>query len=64
MLAKCLGATVCAHPEGRAEIGYYPLLPTAAGRCPVSVAGLAPGLYQLQATLGNGQSARAALTVR
>ncbi|GJD49032.1 hypothetical protein OPKNFCMD_1759 [Methylobacterium crusticola] len=32
MLAKCLGATVCAHPEGRAEIGYYPLLPTGAGR--------------------------------
>ncbi len=32
MLAKCLGATVCAHPEGRAEIGYYPLLPTEAGR--------------------------------
>ncbi|WP_407529316.1 glutamine amidotransferase [Methylobacterium oryzisoli] len=31
MLAKCLGATVCAHPEGRAEIGYYPLLPTPAG---------------------------------
>jgi GMP synthase (glutamine-hydrolysing) len=32
MLARCLGATVCAHPDGRAEIGYYPLLPTAAGR--------------------------------
>jgi GMP synthase (glutamine-hydrolysing) len=32
MLAKCLGATVCAHPEGRAEIGYYPLLPTSAGQ--------------------------------
>ncbi|MFE1603032.1 glutamine amidotransferase [Methylobacterium sp. ID0610] len=31
MLAKCCGATVCAHPEGRAEIGYYPLLPTEAG---------------------------------
>ncbi|KAB0266406.1 glutamine amidotransferase [Microvirga brassicacearum] len=31
MLAKHLGASVWAHPEGRAEIGYYPLLPTAAG---------------------------------
>ncbi|RVU21523.1 glutamine amidotransferase [Methylobacterium oryzihabitans] len=31
MLAKGLGATVRPHPEGRAEIGYYPLLPTEAG---------------------------------
>jgi len=31
MMAKHLGASVWAHPEGRAEIGYYPLLPTAAG---------------------------------
>ena len=31
MLAKHMGARVWAHPEGRAEIGYYPLLPTAAG---------------------------------
>jgi GMP synthase (glutamine-hydrolysing) len=31
MLAKCLGAPVTAHADGRAEIGYYPLLPTAAG---------------------------------
>ncbi len=32
MLAKHLGARVWEHPEGRAEIGYYPLLPTPAGR--------------------------------
>jgi GMP synthase (glutamine-hydrolysing) len=36
MLAKQLGATVAPHPEGRAEIGYYPICPTAAGHalCP------------------------------
>lgn len=32
MLAKHCGASVCAHPQGRAEIGYYPVLPTQAGR--------------------------------
>jgi GMP synthase (glutamine-hydrolysing) len=32
MLAKNLGATVWEHPGGRAEIGYYPLIPTEAGR--------------------------------
>ena len=32
MLARHLGARVYSHPEGRAEIGYYPLLPTPAGR--------------------------------
>jgi GMP synthase (glutamine-hydrolysing) len=31
MLAKLLGARVYPHPEGRAEIGYYPLVPTASG---------------------------------
>ena len=31
MLAKHLGARVWQHPEGRAEIGYYPLVPTPAG---------------------------------
>ena len=31
MLAKHLGASVWEHPGGRAEIGYYPLVPTAAG---------------------------------
>jgi len=31
MLAKHLGAEVWQHPEGRAEIGYYPLVPTEAG---------------------------------
>ena len=37
MLAKHLGARVCVHPEGKAEIGYYPIRPTAAGFdvCPV-----------------------------
>ena len=32
MLAKQLGAKVAPHPEGRAEIGYYPIRPTEAGR--------------------------------
>ena len=31
MLAKHLGGRVWEHPQGRAEIGYYPLLPTSAG---------------------------------
>jgi GMP synthase (glutamine-hydrolysing) len=31
MLARFLGAPVYAHPDGRAEIGYYPLVPTEAG---------------------------------
>ncbi len=31
MLAKQLGAGVAPHPEGRAEIGYYPVRPTEAG---------------------------------
>ncbi len=37
MMARQLGANVVAHPEGRAEIGYYPIRPTAAGLtiCPV-----------------------------
>jgi GMP synthase (glutamine-hydrolysing) len=32
MLARHLGARVWPHPDGRAEIGYFPLLPTPAGR--------------------------------
>ncbi|MFZ5733844.1 MAG: glutamine amidotransferase [Pseudomonadota bacterium] len=32
MLAKSLGATVSRHRQGREEIGYYPIRPTAAGR--------------------------------
>lgn len=32
MLARQLGATVAPHPDGRAQIGYYPVYPTAAGR--------------------------------
>lgn len=32
MLAIQLGAKVAPHPEGRAQIGYYPIRPTAAGR--------------------------------
>lgn len=32
MLAKHLGGRVGPHPEGLAEIGYYPIHPTAAGR--------------------------------
>ena len=31
MLAKQLGAKVAPHPEGRAQIGYYPIRPTPAG---------------------------------
>src|SRR5947207_9963445 len=31
MLARQLGARVAPHPEGRAQIGYYPIRPTAAG---------------------------------
>lgn len=31
MLAKHLGATVAPHPQGRAQIGYYPIRLTAAG---------------------------------
>ena len=31
MMAKLMGARVYAHPEGRAEIGYFPLLPTQEG---------------------------------
>ena len=32
MLARHLGGNVRRHPEGRVEIGYYPLRPTDAGR--------------------------------
>lgn len=32
MLARHIGGKVDFHPEGKAEIGYYPLRPTAAGR--------------------------------
>ncbi|MBH8568779.1 hypothetical protein KB206_07795 [Microvirga sp. STS02] len=39
-------------------------LPATAGDCPVPLTGLAPGLYQLRATLGNGQPATAPLLVR
>ena len=32
MLARLLGARVFPHPDGRAEIGYYPLVPTDEGQ--------------------------------
>lgn len=32
MLARHIGGKVCSHPEGKAEVGYYPLRATAAGR--------------------------------
>lgn len=32
MLARHLGATVGVHPEGKAEVGYYPIHVTPAGR--------------------------------
>jgi GMP synthase (glutamine-hydrolysing) len=31
MCARALGGKVFRHPQGRAEIGYYPIRPTAAG---------------------------------
>lgn len=31
MMARHLGARVFAHPQGHAEVGYYPIRPTAAG---------------------------------
>jgi len=31
MMARLMGARVYAHPDGRAEIGYFPLLPTGEG---------------------------------
>ena len=36
MLARHLGAKVAPHPQGRAQMGYYPIRPTAAGHaaCP------------------------------
>ena len=36
MCARALGAQVFAHPQGQAEIGYYPIKPTAAGLALVS----------------------------
>jgi GMP synthase (glutamine-hydrolysing) len=32
MMAKHLGANVYPHPQGHAEVGYYPIRPTDAGR--------------------------------
>jgi len=32
MLVRHLGGKVAFHPEGRVEVGYYPIRPTAAGR--------------------------------
>jgi len=32
MLARALGGTVKRHPEGRVEVGYYPIRPTVAGK--------------------------------
>lgn len=32
LLVRQLGGTVCDHPEGRVEVGYYPIRPTADGR--------------------------------
>ncbi|PZV00808.1 MAG: glutamine amidotransferase [Leptolyngbya sp.] len=32
LLARTLGASVTSHPEGRREIGYYPILPTPLGK--------------------------------
>ena len=37
MMARHLGARVYPHPQGHAEVGYYPIRPTSAGRrvCPL-----------------------------
>jgi len=35
MCARALGGKVFRHPQGHAEIGYYPIRPTAAGRAVV-----------------------------
>lgn len=32
MMARHLGASVSPHPDGHAEVGYYPIRPTQAGR--------------------------------
>ncbi|HEY9633310.1 MAG TPA: glutamine amidotransferase [Coleofasciculaceae cyanobacterium] len=32
LLARVLGAAVAPHPEGKVEIGYFPVVPTPAGR--------------------------------
>jgi GMP synthase (glutamine-hydrolysing) len=32
MLVRQLGGTVCFHPEGHVEVGYYPIRPTVTGR--------------------------------
>jgi GMP synthase (glutamine-hydrolysing) len=37
MCARYLGGRVFRHPEGRAEIGYYPIRPTEAGLAVVNV---------------------------
>jgi GMP synthase (glutamine-hydrolysing) len=36
MLARHLGAAVTAHPQGKAEVGYYPIQATSAGRALVA----------------------------
>ena len=38
MLARQLGAQVDAHPQGQAEIGYYPIRPTEQPASPVPTA--------------------------
>ena len=43
MLAKHLGERVAPHPEGKAEVGYYPIKPTAAGR---AICDWPPYMYQ------------------
>ena len=37
MCARCLGGRVFRHPQGHAEIGYYPIRPTEAGLAAVNV---------------------------
>lgn len=54
LLARVLGATVAPHPDGIAEVGYYPVVPTQAGQthfltaC-ISITGIAKDLSCLQA---------------
>lgn len=46
MMAKHLGASVYTHPCGMAEIGYYPIRPTQAGRALCGGAGFPEMVYQ------------------
>ena len=56
MLALHLGGRVWPHPDGRAEIGYFPLVPTKAGER-VAAAGARPG--RTTSTIGTARASTA-----